>query len=85
MRSSCPLYVCVPPAQRLSQLTEFYETWYEVVILKVRRMPHFKFPGIINGNMAKMRTFQARTTLALFASGHWNDVRYIPWENVQLC
>ena len=60
MMLSCTL--CVPQAQHLSHLTEFYEILYERVTLKVRRMPHFKFPNIFNGNMANMRTFQAGVT-----------------------
>ena len=51
--------LCAPQAQPLSHLTEFHASWYELVKLKVRRMPHFIFPRIINGNVANMRTFQA--------------------------
>ena len=54
---SCPL--CAPQAQILSNLTEFHASWYELVTLNLRRMPHFIFPRIVNDYMANMRTFQA--------------------------
>jgi len=66
-------HLCAPRAQRLSYLAEFHEIWYELVS-KLRRTPHFKFPRIINGNMANMRTFQAGAIWAPFVSGHWNDM-----------
>jgi hypothetical protein len=54
---SCPL--CTLQAKLLSHLTDFHAGWYEIAKLKVRRMPHFIFPRIINGNVANMREFQA--------------------------
>lgn len=54
---SCPL--CAPQAQLLSNLAEFHASWYELVTLNIRRMPHFIFTRNINGNMASMRTLQA--------------------------